>query len=120
MSMFGHRQLGITPRLRFAEQTRAVSLGLGLSTGTSSHHGYLCFLSCSTETWEGAVWLNPELAVEKRYPATGTSVRWLFGVQVPTKGGVYRCTGSCTQGPPPMPPVMPYIGVALGWAALGG
>jgi hypothetical protein len=64
------------------------------------------------------VWANPEVSYEKRLPEQGASVRLLLGVQIPTKGGVYRCAAawvSCPAGGPPMPPVTPYLGVAFGW-----
>jgi len=117
VSMFGSRQLAVTPRLRFPTENRAFALGVGLSTG-NARSGGPCLIDCPKQTWEGTVWANPEVSYEKRLPEQGASVRLLLGVQIPTKGGVYRCAAawvSCPAGGPPMPPVTPYLGVAFGW-----
>jgi hypothetical protein len=114
VSLYGNRQLGITPRLRFPGESRAFAAGVGVSTGTARYPRVGCFLWCRTESWEGVVWVNPEISYETRWREQGTAVRWLLGVQIPTKGGLHRCSGmSC--GELREPPMVPYIGVALGW-----
>lgn len=118
VSMFGSRQLAVTPRLRFPTENHAFALGVGLSTGNTRSIGLCLRIDCPKQTWEGTVWANPEVSYEKRLPEQGASVRLLLGVQIPTKGGVYRCAAawaSCPEGGPPLPPVTPYLGVAFGW-----